>query len=112
MQASSLAKSPFFYCVNRGKMSVVLDLKTESGRAGLFALLEVADVFLSNYRQPPLEKLGLGAESLARRFPRLVVCAMTGYGRKGPDAALPGYDVGVFYARSGLASAFHPTHPK
>ena len=111
-QPTSIRKSPYFYCVNRGKMSVVLDLKTLAARDQLFSMLELADVFVTNYRQPALGKLGLGAEELSERFPHLVVCAMTGYGRNGPDAALPGYDIGVFYARSGLASAFHATHPK
>jgi len=111
-QATAFKKSPFFYCINRGKMSVVLDLKSQHGRAQLHTMLELADVFISNNRQPALAKLGLDADSLRKRHPHLVVCAMTGYGRTGPDAALPGYDVGVFYARSGLANAFHASHPK
>jgi len=95
--------SPHFYQVNRGKRSIVLDLKSEAGTETLHALLAKADVFLSNYRYESLEKLGLGCDALSRRHPHLIICPMTGWGMEGPDSGKPVYDVGGFWARSGAA---------
>uniref|UniRef100_A0A7S4SF01 Formyl-CoA transferase n=1 Tax=Alexandrium monilatum TaxID=311494 RepID=A0A7S4SF01_9DINO len=95
--------SPHFYSVNRGKRSVVLDLKSEAGMRAMHSLLAGADVFLSNYRYAALRRLGLDAESVLRRHPRIVVCPMTGWGLEGPDADKPVYDVAGFWARSGAA---------
>lgn len=86
--------SPPFYAINRGKRSVVLDLKTSEGVNAIHKLLATADVFLSNYRQKALEPFGLDADAAANRYPRLVVCTLTGYGRVGPDKDVAGYDVG------------------
>lgn len=86
--------SPPFYAINRGKRSVVLDLKTTEGVNAIHKLLATADVFLSNYRQKALEPFGLDADAAANRYPRLVVCTLTGYGRVGPDKDVAGYDVG------------------
>jgi len=97
--------SPHFYSVNRGKRSMVLDLKTEPGMRTLRALLERADVFLSNYRNAAMRGLGLDAESVLTRHPQLVVCPMSGWGLTGPDADRPVYDVAGFWARSGAAFA-------
>eukprot|EP00755_Sulcionema_specki_P035159 Sspe_Gene.104362::Locus_80492_Transcript_1_1_Confidence_1.000_Length_1365::g.104362::m.104362 len=104
--------SPMFYTFNRGKHSVVLDLKSAEGKKAMDALLGTADVFVSNMRQQALEGVGMGATQLHARFPRLVVCAVTGYGKTGPDANTAGYDLGAYYARSGIAHCFTPTHPK
>lgn len=97
--------APHFYHVNRGKRSVVLDVKTDPGMEAMHALLEGADVFVSNLRVPALRRLGLTSEAILARHPRLVVCAMSGYGAKGPEADRPGYDVACFWARSGAAAA-------
>lgn len=96
--------SPHFYSVNRGKRSVVLDLKSEAGMRAMHAILSRSDVFLSNYRYEALQRLGLDAESLLKRHPRLVVCPMSGWGLEGPDAEKPVYDVAGFWARSGSAA--------
>lgn len=94
---------PPFEIDNRGKRSVVLDLRTDEGMSAMFGLLAHADVFVTNVRPGGLARLGLDADSLARRFPRLVYGIITGYGLHGPDADRAGYDVGAFWARSGLA---------
>lgn len=109
---SSLHQSPPFFCVNRGKKSVTLDLQSSIHLNAAFKLISQADVFLTNVRQQQLQNFELNAESLHKRFPRLIYCALTGYGLVGPDKDEPGYDVGCFYGRSGAAYTFIPNHPK
>ncbi|WP_198653649.1 CaiB/BaiF CoA transferase family protein [Actinocorallia populi] len=93
---------------NRGKRSLALDLRDGEGRAVLDRLLEDADVFLTSLRPGALERLGLGAGELTRRFPRLVYGRGHGYGVRGPDAGLPGYDSSAFWSRGGLAHVLSP----
>jgi len=105
-------QSPPFDLDNRGKRSVVLDLQTEGGRADLASILATADVFLTNVRPDAVERLGLGPAALLEAHPRLVYASVSGYGRSGPDAHRAGYDLGAFFARSGLASqAVPPDQP-
>jgi crotonobetainyl-CoA:carnitine CoA-transferase CaiB-like acyl-CoA transferase len=97
-------QSPPFDLDNRGKKSVVLDLKDDDDRRRLHEMLGEADVFLTNLRADALERLGLGHETLLAENPRLVYAIVTGYGLEGPDAHRAGYDVGGFWARSGVAA--------
>jgi crotonobetainyl-CoA:carnitine CoA-transferase CaiB-like acyl-CoA transferase len=69
----------------------------------MFALLEDADVFVSNVRPAGLARMGLDPDSLTKRFPRLIYGQLTGYGATGPDVDKAGYDIGAFWSRSGLA---------
>ena len=94
---------PPFEIDNRGKRSVVLDLRTDDGLARMHELLADADVFVSNVRPAALRRMGLDPDALSARYPRLVYGLLTGYGTKGPDVDRAGYDVGAFWARSGLA---------
>lgn len=94
---------PPFEIDNRGKKSVVLDLQTQEGLDTMHRLLADADVFVSNVRPAGLRRMGLDPETLTARYPRLVYGLLTGYGTKGPDVDRAGYDVGAFWARSGLA---------
>ena len=71
---------------NRGKRSVAVDLQRAEGRALLDQLLDTADVLLTNMRPGALARLGLDAESVRARFPRLVYARGHGYGVRGPDA--------------------------
>lgn len=100
------AEPAYFRLDNRGKRSVALDLKTDEGREVVLALLERADVFLTNLRPFALERLGLDWPALSGRFPRLVYAAITGYGDGDPDR--PGYDMGAFWSRTGTALALTP----
>lgn len=93
---------------NRGKRSIALDLHHERGQAVLDQLLQTADVFLTSFRPGALHRLGLDADVLTRRFPRLVYARGHGYGARGPDAGLPGYDSSAFWARGGLAHVLTP----
>lgn len=95
--------SAWFASANRNKMSLAVDLRNPQGRAVLLRLLETADVFLQNINPAKLTQLGIDGDSLRARNPRLIYCAMSGFGREGPDRALPGYDL-VAQARSGLMS--------
>jgi crotonobetainyl-CoA:carnitine CoA-transferase CaiB-like acyl-CoA transferase len=94
---------PPFEIDNRGKRSVVLDLRNEEDLQKMFALLEDADVFVSNVRPAGLARMGLDPDSLTNRFPRLIFGQLTGYGSTGPDVDKAGYDIGAFWSRSGLA---------
>ncbi|MEO6029074.1 MAG: CoA transferase [Candidatus Binatia bacterium] len=105
---SKVDRNPPFDLDNRGKRSLVLDLRLPEGRAALERVLASADVFVTNLRPDALGRLGLDAESLTARFPRLVYAGITGYGRSGPDRDRPGYDVGAFWARSGVAQTLTP----
>jgi crotonobetainyl-CoA:carnitine CoA-transferase CaiB-like acyl-CoA transferase len=96
-------QSPPFDLDNRGKRSLVLDLRSESGRAALDKLLATADVFLTNLRPDALERMGLAPEATLAANPRLVYASVSGYGLEGPDRDRPGYDLGAFGARTGVA---------
>jgi len=94
----------YFVPLNRGKRSVVLDLKTEEGRTGSEALLSRADVVLHNFPRARAEAFGLGWSHLHDAVPRLVVGVVTSFGADGPLAGAPAYDL-VAQARSGLLTA-------
>jgi len=105
--------SPPFDLDNRGKRSVVPDLETDDGRASMHKLLATADVFLTNLRPDAVDRLGFGPEALRAAHPKLIYASVTGYGREGPDTWRAGYDVGAFWARSGLAAlAVPPDEPQ
>jgi crotonobetainyl-CoA:carnitine CoA-transferase CaiB-like acyl-CoA transferase len=103
-----LTDNPAFDGDNRGKKSIVVDARTEEGREVIRKLADTADVFLTNVRPGGIERSGLGYEILSRRNPKLVYCALTGYGLEGPDANAPGFDVASFWSRSGLARLTAP----
>ena len=81
--------NPAFALDNRGKRSVVLDLRDPDGRQRLEELLDTADVFISNLRPDALDKLDLEAEATVARHPRLVYCSISGYGLAGRGAEPP-----------------------
>lgn len=87
---------------NANKRGIVLNLKTPEGKEILFKLLSDADIFLTNWRPQALEKNGLTYEKLHEKFPKLVYGTLTGYGDKGPDKDLPGYDFTAYWARGGV----------
>ncbi|MGA5463366.1 CaiB/BaiF CoA transferase family protein [Mycobacterium sp. NPDC050041] len=81
-----------FVNVNRGKRSIVLDLRSDHGRAALRALVETADVFVHSMRAKAIAKLGFDYESVAAINPRIIYTNCYGYSRRGPDADRPAYD--------------------
>ena len=95
--------NPAFALDNRGKRSLVLDLRDPTDRQHLEDLLATADVFITNLRPDALDKLDLEPRATVERHPRLVYCSVSGYGLRGEERNRPTYDIGAFWGRSGLA---------
>jgi crotonobetainyl-CoA:carnitine CoA-transferase CaiB-like acyl-CoA transferase len=93
----------WFSSVNSGKRSVALDLKRPVHVEALHALLEEADVLVESFRPGVMARLGLAPELLTERYPRLVICSITGFGQDGPFADLPGHDLGYMAVTGGLS---------
>ncbi|QKV55222.1 CaiB/BaiF CoA transferase family protein [Comamonas antarctica] len=94
----------YFEALNRGKQSIALDLSAPEGQQLLHGLLADADVLVENFVPGTLERWGLGYEEvLAVRYPRLVLCSISGFGADGPLGGLPGYDA-VLQAACGIMS--------
>jgi alpha-methylacyl-CoA racemase len=91
--AEDSAKSALFLSLNRGKRSIRLDLKSEGGREVLLRLVRQSDVLLESFRPGVMERLGVGYETLREQNPRLVYCAISGYGQDGPYTARSGHDM-------------------
>lgn len=95
--------NPYYDPVNRGKRGVVLDLRKADELDAMVDLIGSADVFLTNIRLGGLQRLGLDPETLLGKYPRLVYGLFTGFGLTGPDADSPAFDLGVYWARGGVA---------
>ena len=92
---------------NSGKKGIVVDLRTDKGREILFKLLDDTDVLLTNWRPQALARKNLTYDDLKDRYPSLVYASLTGYGEKGPDKDLPGFDYTAFFARSGWSGSLY-----
>lgn len=86
-------ESTYFLSVNRNKRSIVLDLASVEGKAVFLRMAETADVLVENYRADVMDRLGLGWDALREINPRLIYCALTGFGRTGPRSGQPATDV-------------------
>ncbi len=99
------AKDPYpFHLANRNKRGLSLDLKSPDAQRVLERLVKWADVLIVNTPHPARTRLQLEYDDVARWNPRLIYADVTGFGDKGPDADLPGFDITSFWARSGLLS--------
>ena len=96
-------ESAYFLSINRNKESLALDLKHAAAGAVVEALLARADVLVENFRPGTMDRLGLGYETVAERYPRLVYCSISGFGQSGPRRIEPGYDA-MMQAEAGLMS--------
>ncbi|MED3662696.1 CoA transferase [Ureibacillus terrenus] len=94
-------QSTYYLCANRNKRSITLDLKTEEGKKRLKTLIKDADVLIENFKTGDMKRMGLHYEELKKINPRLIHCAVTGFGQTGPLAHEPGFDP-VIQAMSGL----------
>jgi crotonobetainyl-CoA:carnitine CoA-transferase CaiB-like acyl-CoA transferase len=94
-------ESAYFVGANRNKRSVTVNFKSPEGQEIVRGLAKVSDVLVENFRTGVLEKMALGYESLHGLNPRLVYCSISGYGRTGPYAERPGYDV-IVQAEGGM----------
>jgi len=100
-----MSEEPYqWHLSNRNKRSITLDLKSPSARQILLELVNWADVFIVNTPHHARQHLGLEYEDIAAYNPRLIYADLTGFGEKGPDADLPGFDLTAYWARSGLLS--------
>lgn len=101
-------ESAYYLSCNRNKRSLVLDLSTAQGREVLLRLVRQSDVLVENFKLGTMERWGVGYEELLRQEnPRLVYCNISGFGRTGPYAHLPGYDF-LAQAMGGLMSITGP----
>jgi crotonobetainyl-CoA:carnitine CoA-transferase CaiB-like acyl-CoA transferase len=100
-------ESAYFLSVNRNKESVTLDLKHPSSAAVLHRLMDRADVVVENFRAGTMERLGLGYQFVADRWPAIVYCSISGFGQTGPRRHEGGYDA-VVQAEGGLMSITGP----
>jgi crotonobetainyl-CoA:carnitine CoA-transferase CaiB-like acyl-CoA transferase len=96
-------ESHYFLGVNRNKKSLVIDLQREEGKEILRRLVATADILVENYRPGVMDRLGLGYAALAEINPRLIYCAISGFGLSGPLRDKPSFDI-VTQALSGALS--------
>jgi alpha-methylacyl-CoA racemase len=101
--------SAIFSLLNRGKESLVVDLKDEAARATLMPLIQAADVLIEGFRPGVMQRLGLGYDELARINPRIIYCSITAYGQFGTNRDKPAHDLNLM-AESGLL-ALSVTNP-
>ena len=94
-------ESAYFLSVNRNKRGCAIDLKSEAGRDLALRLAARADIVVENFRPGALERLGLGYDALSHDNPGLILVSISGFGRTGPDAARPGYDL-IVQGESGV----------
>ncbi|WP_346207732.1 CaiB/BaiF CoA-transferase family protein [Caldifermentibacillus hisashii] len=85
--------SVMFHSLNRNKKSVTLDLKTDEGKDQFFQMVGKADVVVESFRPGVMKRLGLDFPVLEKINPRLIYCAISGYGQTGPYAEMPGHDI-------------------
>jgi formyl-CoA transferase len=99
------SKDPYqWHLANRNKRGMALDLKSPSAQQIVEKLVKWADVLIVNTPHPARKRLKLEYEDVVQWNPRLIYADLTGFGEKGPDAELPGFDITSYWARSGLLS--------
>lgn len=94
-------ESALFYALNRNKRSLSLDLRRPEAQAALRRLVRSYDVLIESFRPGVMDKLGIGWEALSKEHPRLIYCAISGYGQTGPDRLRAGHDLN-YIARAGV----------
>jgi formyl-CoA transferase len=94
---------PAFFALNRNKRSVVLDLRSDSGREKFYRLISDADVVVENFRPGVANRLGIDYETLCERNPALIYASISGFGQTGPYSQRPGYDL-IAQGMSGVIS--------
>lgn len=95
---------PGFELANGGKRSIQLDVSSETGQRAVHSILVNCDVFVTNVRASGLERAGLNPETLAARYPRLIIAHATGYGPLGEHANRPAFDELGYWSRAGIAA--------
>src|SRR5688500_9581766 len=98
--------SVYFSLLNRGKRSIAIDLKAPGAVDALRPLIESADVVVEQFRPGVMDRLGLGFDALKAMNPRIVYCAVTGYGQEGPRAQVAAHDLN-YVSESGMLALTH-----
>ncbi|HEY7779565.1 MAG TPA: CoA transferase [Ktedonobacterales bacterium] len=96
-------ESSYYLSCNRNKRGVAFDLKSAAGLEALWRLVEWADVLVENFAPGKLDQIGVSFEAARARNPRLIYCSISGFGRAGPEAHKPAYDI-ILQGMSGLMS--------
>jgi crotonobetainyl-CoA:carnitine CoA-transferase CaiB-like acyl-CoA transferase len=104
--------SPHFQTYNRNKRSIALDTTKPDDRAVFHELIATADIFIQNFRPGVAERLGAGADELQRLNPKLVYCAISGFGQTGPSRDRPAYDTVAQAASAYLRLLTPPDSPR
>src|SRR5499433_2023645 len=99
----------YWQLTSRNKRSLALDLKHADGRAVLYRLLALADVFITNFPLPVRERLQIAPAQVLPLNPRLIYASFTAYGEAGDDAAKTGFDSTAYWARTGLMDIVRAT---
>jgi crotonobetainyl-CoA:carnitine CoA-transferase CaiB-like acyl-CoA transferase len=104
-------ESGYFLGINRNKKSVALDLRTEDGRQVLYDLVRVSDVVFDNFRPGVMEEMGCGYEALKEINPRIIYCALSGFGETGPYRDRPAFDLAVQALSGAMSITGEPGRP-
>ena len=96
-----------FSAFNINKKSVCLDFKKEGATEAMMELISKADVFINTNREEVMERLGLGLDMLHEKFPKLVICSVSGFGHKGPMKNNRGYDLSSFWSPAGMVQEWN-----
>lgn len=107
-QGDDTSETAYFACANRNKRSLTINLRSSEGQALARRLLETSDIFVENFKTGSLKNYGFDYDQLKDDFPSLIYCSISGFGRTGPYASRPGYDV-LVQAMGGVMSVTgHP----
>ncbi|PPR77074.1 MAG: Acetyl-CoA:oxalate CoA-transferase [Alphaproteobacteria bacterium MarineAlpha2_Bin1] len=98
-----LGQSAYFVWLNRGKESIIIDIKNKNDIALAYKIISKADVFIQNLAPGATIRAGLGSENLRKKFPKLITCDISGYGEEGPYKDMKAYDF-LIQCETGLAS--------
>jgi len=90
---SHKGESGYFLAFNRNKKSIILDIRTEAGLEAFYDLVKISDIVWDNNRAGVMERLRIDYDALKKINPKIICCSVTGYGRSGPSAAWPSYDI-------------------
>ncbi|SHI46187.1 CaiB/BaiF CoA transferase family protein [Desulfofundulus thermosubterraneus] len=104
-------ESVWFHAINRNKKSMRLNLKAPQGREVFLRLVREFNVVIESFRPGVMERLGLGYETLSSENPRLVYCALSGYGQDGPYSRRPGHDINYMALAGALGLTGHRAGP-
>jgi crotonobetainyl-CoA:carnitine CoA-transferase CaiB-like acyl-CoA transferase len=104
-------ESGYFLGINRNKKSVALDLRQEEGRQVLHDLVRISDVVFDNFRPGVMEEMGCGYETLKEINPRIIYCALSGFGKTGPYRDRPAFDLAIQASSGAMSITGEPGRP-